>query len=166
MIPSKRLVGWAVGWLVSCAVVGAADSATVKLRTIELKTETVQVTAQNPDGSPKIVPIEVRYADYLKQVVLTPPAQGNSSEDVVRQIEVWEPIKKVIDSKGSKVLLNDADYQFVIQKLSAFKWGGSPDFQESIAGFVKYVRGVKEETFKATPDTSADPTPVPTVAKP
>lgn len=144
----KFLAGLAAALLLSVVSIDAADAApTVKLRSLELKELTVEAT----DASGKAIQIPVRYAELVRQVLLTPPASGNSTDDVVKAFEVWEPIKKVIDAKGTKILLSDADYQFLLTRLNGFHWGGIPEIQGSIADFIKYVRGLKEEEFAATP---------------
>jgi len=120
----------------------AAD--TVKLRALELKDLSVSFTDPTTGHQ---VSIPVHYADLVRQVLLTAPANGRGTDDVVRSVEVWEPIKKIIDQKGTRVLLSDSDYQFLLQHINGFNWGGAPDIQETIADFIKYVRGLKEAEF-------------------
>ena len=117
---------------------------TVSLRVIELRTDSVALP-----GIEK--PVELPYAGYLRQVILTPPERGNSCDDVLRQMEVWTPIKKAIDSGAARVLLAQSDYDYLKQKMDAFKWSGSPEFQESIAGFITHVRSAHPQPFEATP---------------
>jgi hypothetical protein len=129
------------------ALTVSASPEAVKLRSLELKEVTVSMTIQSSDGSVKATQVTVKYSDLLRQVLLTPPQNGNSSDDQVKMIEVWLPIKKVIDEKGHRLLLSDVDYQFLVSRLNGFRWGGVPDMQETVAGFISYIRGLKEEEF-------------------
>jgi hypothetical protein len=129
--------------LVITATLHASDPATVKLRALELKDITVQ--ASDPAG--KTVDVPVHYLDLVRQVLLSPPPQGNTTDEQVKSWEAWEPIKKAVDAGQHRILLPDADYQFLLTRLNAFHWGGTPELQGPIATFIKYIRGLKEEDF-------------------
>jgi hypothetical protein len=120
---------------------------TIKARALELRE--VTITATDPTG--KTGQLLISYAALVRLVLLTPPPNGHNADDVVKAIEVWEPIKKVIDAHGKQVLLSDADYQFLLARLNAFPWGGTPDTQQAIADFITYVRGLQEQDYAATP---------------
>jgi hypothetical protein len=116
---------------------------TVKLRALELKVVTIQVA----DSTGKPQPVDIKYAELVRQVLLTAPAQSESTDDVVKTVEVWSPIKKAIDAKEKRLLLSDADYQFILGKVNGFRWSPIPDAAVAVADFIAYVRGLKEEDF-------------------
>lgn len=122
-----------------------ADS--IKLRAVEFRTVAVAYAA--PDG--KTASFDLRYTDLIRQVLLEPARGGASADDVVKTVEVWAPIKRAIEAKEPRVLLNDADYQFLLNKLNVFPWAPVPEGAEAVAEFISYIRGIKEAEFEAKP---------------
>jgi hypothetical protein len=131
--------------LAAVAAFASASAETVKLRAIEFRS--VAISGPGPDGKP--VSVDLRYSDMLRQILLSPSPNGSSADDVMRTVEVWTPIKRAIEAKEQRVLLNAADYDFVLTKLNAFRWSPMPEAAEAVAGFIAYLRGIKEQEFNA-----------------
>lgn len=122
----------------------AADSTTIKLRRLELKSVPVKVQGQDK-------PVPFLYADAIKQVMLTTSTRGTSADELVSIIGVWLPIKKDIEAGKKELRLDQPAYDVVLRKVNSMEWAPPPDFAEVVAGFISYVRGLKEEEFDATP---------------
>lgn len=138
------------------AIVGpttATAAETVKLRALELRSSAVAFAGE--DG--RSTQIELHYADVLRQVMLAPAQGGASADDLLKTLEVWTPIKRAIETKSKRVLLTDAEYQFVVAKVNAFRWSPRPEAVEFLVSFIAYVRGLKEEEFAASAVKPAAP---------
>lgn len=129
--------------LAPCALLHA-DS--VRLRPVEFRTVAVAYVAE---GKPAT--FDLRYADLLRQVVLSPSPGGASADEVVKTVELWAPFKRAIEAGEPRVLLNEADYQALLVKLNAFRWSPQPDLAETVAQFIAYARGIPATDFEASP---------------
>ena len=137
-------LSYLLAFAIAATTAFAAD--TVKLRALDLKTVVIHVTGQ--DG--KNTSIDVKYADLLKQVVTAPNPQGLSSDDVIKLVTQWVPLKEQIEANPKRILLTQAQYDLVTEKLNTFKWSPvNGEASEKIAEFIQYIRGLKETEFDA-----------------
>lgn len=126
------------------SAVFAADSTTIKLRRLELKSVPVKIAGLDK-------PATFLYADAIKQVMLTTSTRGTSADELVTIIGVWLPIKKDIEDGKKELRLDQPAYDVVLRKVNSMEWAPPPDYAEVVAAFISYVRGLKEEDFQATP---------------
>lgn len=121
-----------------------ADTSTVKLRKLEFKTVDVFV-----QSSPTAV--HLQYSDVVRQVLLSPSQGGSTADQLVKVVETWEPIKKDIDAGKKETLLTDEAYQTLLNKVNTMSWSPPVEVATAMVDFIKYVRGLKEEDFDASP---------------
>ena len=117
---------------------------TIKLRPLELKTVKIHVA----DAAGKVTEIPVKYGDLITQVITAPSPQGSSSDDVLKLVTDWLPLKKQLERGGSRVLLTQPEFDLLTAKLNTFKWSPiNAEATEVIAEFIQTVRGLKEQDF-------------------
>ena len=122
----------------------ADPATTVKLRRLELLTIQVAVPGQT-----KTVPFS--YADVIRQMMLTTSPRGTTSDDLVKTVEAWEPMKKAIDGGAKELFLDQPTYDILVKKMDDMSWSPLPDFAEAAADFISYVRGLQPQDYDATP---------------
>jgi len=66
----------------------------------------------------------IPYAEIFKTILFSsPPNKGLGTDELVRSFEVWGVIKAASESARDAVLLEDADWAILTQRLAGFVWG-------------------------------------------
>lgn len=93
-----------------------------------------------------IADVEIRFVPQLRAVMTSPmkPNSGVTMDEMHRTMRVL----KALDEDADALVLEDADFDFVIQKLDAFRW---PAVHPRLVAFDKAIREAETVSLMDAP---------------
>lgn len=83
-------------------------------------------------------PAEITYVETLREILFAGGRDGLTTAQMLTSLEAWQMIKAAADFPS--VLLEEAQYQHLVQRLEAFRWAGGG---EEAAAFVLAIRNAE-----------------------
>lgn len=98
------------------------------------------------------------YREVVNTILLSPGKDGASTEEIIRSVGLYGKVKDAVRNGEDSILLDNDDYQFLLNKINVFKWGA---IHEEVVSFVNYVRRLPEvELTEATELVSPSAAPI------
>lgn len=93
-----------------------------------------------------IADVNIQFVPQLRAVMTSPlkPNAGVTMDEMHRTMRVL----KSLDEAGEALVLEDADFEFVIQKLDAFRW---PAVHPRLVAFDKAIREAEKVSLSDKP---------------